>query len=311
MLVLDAEAVQAALDDEEELIAAMARAMWDLSAGRAWLPERVAAEVPERDGMLLAMPAYLPASTALVAKLVSLFPHNTEVPTHHALIGVFDPDDGHPLAVLDGEVITARRTAACCALATRILAREDASVLAILGTGVQARAHAHSLPYTREFSEVRIAGRTPEHVEALAEELGAVACESYEQALDGADVVCAATHSSEPVVRREWLSPGTHINSVGFTDGREVDGATVAEALLVVESRAAALAPFPSGSSDLLLAIDEGEIDHDHIHAELGELVAGTRPGRESDEQLTLYKSVGVAVQDAAAASMVLRRATA
>ena len=137
-----------------------------------------------------------------------------------------------------------------------------------------------------------------------------VACGSYAEAMAGADIVCATTHSVEPVVRREWLAPGAHVTSVGFNpDGRELDDATVADGLVVVESRAAALAPFPSGSTDLLGPIAAGLIGPDHIHAEIGELVLGTRPGRSSADQLTVYKSVGVAVQDAAAAALVLEAA--
>ena len=145
--------------------------------------------------------------------------------------------------------------------------------------------------------------------EALSAELEAevVALSTYAEALDGADLVAAATHALEPVVRRDWLTPGVHITSVGFNPaGREIDDATVAEALVCVESRQAALADFPAGSNDLLMPISRGVITADHVHAELGEIIAGTRPGRTSPEQITLYKSVGVAVQDAAAAALVV-----
>src|SRR3954464_10200348 len=209
--------------------------MVDLSAGRADVPERVGARVAERDGMLLAMPGYTPSANALAAKLVTLFPGNagTSVPTHQALIAVFDPDTGEPPAPLDGTAITATRTAAGSALATRLLAREDARTLAILGTGVQARSHALAVTRVRAFEELRVAGRTPGKVEALAEELGATldlpvrAAGSWAEACNGAEVICATTHPVEPVVRREWLAAGAHVNSVGFNpDGREVDDAT-------------------------------------------------------------------------------------
>ena len=264
------------------------------------------------------MPGYTPSAGALAAKLVSLFPGNagTSLPTHQAVVLVFDPATGQPLALLDGTTITEARTAAGSALATDLLARPDASVLAILGTGAQARAHAEAVVRVRPFREVRIAGRRPERAEELARDLrgelsvDVVAAPDVAAACAGADVVCAATHADEPVVRRELLAPGTHVTSVGYnTAGREVDAATVADALVVVESRAATLAPPPAGARDLLMAIEEGAIGPDHVHAELGELVAGTRPGRTSPEQLTLYKSVGVAVQDAAAAGLVLRAA--
>jgi ornithine cyclodeaminase len=262
------------------------------------------------------MPAYLPSAGALTTKLVSLFPKNVDRPTHQAVIVAFDPDDGRPAALLDGTAITAIRTGAGSALATRLLAREDAATLAILGTGVQARSHARAVSRVRLFGEVRVAGRSPAKTEALAEELAAEfdlpvrAAASWEEACEGADVVCATTHALEPVVRREWLAPGAHVTSVGYNpEGREVDDATVADALVVVESRAAALAPAPAGSPDLLEPIGRGVIAPDHVHAEIGELLAGSRPGRSSADRITLYKSVGVAAQDCAAAGLVLRRA--
>ena len=291
--------------------------MDDLSAGRASMPARIAAIVPERDALLAAMPAYLPSSGALATKLVSLFPRNTDRPTHQAVIVVFDSENGSPLALMDGEAITAARTAAGSALATDLLARKDAHVLAVIGTGVQARAHLRAVPRVRKFREVRVGGRHGEKAKALVEEArewlpraNLRMTTSYAQAEDGADVICAATHSADPVVRREWLKPGAHVNSVGYnTAGREVDGATFRDALVVVESRSATLAPPPAGSNDIAMAIAEGAMTREHVHAELGELVSGARPGRAEATQITLYKSVGVAVQDAAAAAMVLENA--
>lgn len=292
--------------DLDDLREAVAGAMADLSAGRASMPPRVAALVESRRALLGAMPAYLPSAGALTTKLVTLFPDNVDRPTHQALILAFDPETGTPLALMDGTYVTATRTAAGSALATSLLAREDARVLAVLGTGVQAHAHARAIPRVRAIDEIRIAGRSREKAEALAAELGpqARAVGSYEEALNGADVVAAATHSEDPVVRREWLASGTHVNSVGLNPtGREVDDATVADALLVVESRASALAPPPAGSPDL------AGIEAGRVHAELGELVAETKQGRSSADEITLYKSVGVAVQDAAAAALVLAKA--
>lgn len=317
MLVLTRRDVEALLD-LDALIDALAAAMADLSAGRASAPDRVAALVPGQEALLAAMPGYVPSPGVLMAKLVSLFPRNagTGLPTHQAVIAVFDPDTGAPAALLDGTAITAARTGACSALSARLLAREDATVLAILGAGVQARSHAHAMCRVRPIRQIRIAGRNPARVAGLAAQLSgelpvaAEAVPSYRDALDGADIACAATHTAEPVVQRSWLSPGTHITSVGFNPaGREIDDATIAAALVCVESRQAALAPFPAGSNDLLVPIQQGIITADHIHAELGELVAGRKPGRSSREQITLYKSVGVAVQDAAAAALVIAAA--
>jgi len=293
--------------------------MADLSAGHASMPNRVAALVAERQGMLAVMPGYAPSIGALTAKLVSLFPQNAggPLPTHQALIAAFDPATGEPVAIMDGTSITALRTGAGSALSTRLLARDDARVLTIIGTGVQARAHARTVPLVRDFDEVRVAGRTPDKAERLAEELRgqglpAEARPSFSDAIRGADVVCATTHALEPVVRREWLDSGTHVTSVGYNpNGREVDDATVADAFVTVESRTAALAPVPAGSNDLTQPISTGLIAADHIRAEIGELVAGTCPGRSSPDQITLYKSVGVAVQDAAAAKLLLSHAAA
>ncbi len=314
MLVLGRSQVEA-LIDMDALIAALAPAMADLSAGRASAPARIAALVPEREGFLAAMPGHVPSTGVLMSKLVSLFPHNarTPLPTHQAVIVVFDPSTGAPAALLDGTAITAARTGACSALSARLLAREDATVLAVLGTGVQARSHVRAMCRVRPVREVRIAGRDPGKAAALAAELSAVvdaevgAVPTYAEALDGAHIAAATTHAVEPVVRRPWLTPGVHVTSVGFNPaGREIDDATIAEALVCVESRQAALAPFPTGSNDLLSPIRDGVIPAEHVHAELGELVSGDRAGRTSPDQITLYKSVGVAVQDAVAAALVV-----
>src|SRR2546429_1768044 len=197
--------------------------MADLSAGRVSMPARIAAIVPERDALLAAMPAYLQSSGALATKLVSLFPRNTDRPTHQAVIVVFDADNGSPLALMDGEAITAARTAAGSALATDLLARTNAQVLAVIGTGVQARAHLRAVPRVREFREIRLAGRHGEKALALLDEargwlpraeLRMVT--SYSQAEDGADVVCAATHSPAPVWRPEWPWAGSRVTPAGY-----------------------------------------------------------------------------------------------
>jgi ornithine cyclodeaminase len=300
MLILTRSDVEELLD-LVELERALARAHAELSAGAASMPPRIAAWAKET-GLLGAMPAYLP-SAGLGCKLVTLFPGNTDRPTHQAAIMLFDPETGTPVVLMDGTYVTEARTAGSAALAARLLAREDAKVLAILGTGAQARAHAHAFAGVRDWSEIRIAGRDRAKAEELAAEVGATAAASFEQAVRGADVVAATTHSPDPVVHREWLAPGTHVSSVGATQaGGEVDPAIVADATLVVETRAA-LAPPPAGASEL------AGLDESAVHAELGELVSGTRPGRTTPIETTLYKSVGVAVQDLAAAALVLAAA--
>ena len=316
MLILSGAEVERLLD-LDRLVDALAGAMADLSAGRASMPPRVAARVPEEEGLLAVMPAHLPSARTLGAKLVAVFPRNERrgVPSHQALIASFDAASGTPLALMDGTYVTAARTAAGSALATRLLARPGASVLAILGTGVQAGSHARAVPRVmKAVEEVRIAGRTASKAEALAEQLRsrglpARAVGSFREAQSGADVVCSTTHSPDPVVRMEWLSPGAHVNSVGFNvEGREVDADAVAAALVVVESRSSALADPPAGANDLTWVIGEGRLDPDDV-VEVGELVTGARAGRTSDEQVTLYRSVGVAVEDVTAAALVLEAA--
>jgi alanine dehydrogenase len=302
MLVLTRTEVEALLD-LDALMDALAAAHVELSAGRASLPPRVAA-FAEEDGLLGAMPAYLP-SAGLGCKLVSVFPHNREQPSHQALIALFDPRTGVPVALMDGTHITAARTGASAALAARLLARPDARVLAILGTGVQARSHFHAFAGIRDWAEIRIGGRDTAKAEALADELGAVAASSFEDAVRGADVIAATTHSPEPVVHAGWVEPGAHVGSVGFAApaGFELDRALVEAAdVLAVESRESAFSAGPAGAPEL------AGIDPQRA-VELGELVAGTRPGRTSAEQLTVYKSVGIAVQDLAAAALVLAAA--
>ncbi len=296
MLVLS-QAEVAALLDVDLLLERLARAFVELSAGRASVPPRIAAFAP--DGLLGAMPGYVDG--VLAAKLVTLFPGHD--PSHQALIAVFDATTGTPTAVMDGTHITAVRTGASSAVATRVLAREDARVLTVIGAGVQGRSHLDAVGRVRRFDEVRVASRTLEHAQVLAQETGAVAVESLEEAVRGADVVCCCTHANEPVLSRDWLSPGAHVTSVGAAlDGPELDRETIGAGLLCVESRVA-FQPPPAGSFELQDLDPEATV-------ELGEVLAGTRPGRTSDEQITVYKSMGHAVEDAAAAALVLERAS-
>ena len=294
MLVLGREQVEALLD-VEELFERLEQAFVELSAGRASVPPRVAAHA--RDGFLAAMPGYI--GGVLEAKLVSVFPGHE--PSHQALIAVFDAETGAPRAVMDGTHITAVRTGASSAVAIRALAREDVRVLAVLGAGVQARSHLDAVRRMRDFDVVRVASRTHVHAEALAAESGATAVCSFEEAVRGADVVCCCTHADAPVLRRDWLDPGTHVCSVGVGDGPELDAETIHAGLLVVES-AAAFQPFPAGTHELS-GLDPS------LAIELGQILGGGHPGRTSEEQITVYKSMGHAVEDAAAAALVLERA--
>jgi ornithine cyclodeaminase/alanine dehydrogenase-like protein (mu-crystallin family) len=300
VLVLSQSDVASVLD-MSALIDAVEAAMVDLSSGLASVPPRVGAVVADRHAMLAAMPAYLPSSAALTTKLVSVFPENRDRPTHQAVICCFDPATGTPIALMDGTLVTAMRTAAGSASATRMLARTDGSVVAIVGSGVQADTHVRAL---RAIGMTRfvVAGRDARKVTAFAAEHSIDAAASVEEAVRTADVVCVTTHADAPVVAREWIRGGTHLNSVGYnTQGTgELDAATIRDAFVVVESRAAVFAPPPAGAVELLGVLDPSDV------AEIGE-----RPTRASDDQITVYKSVGVAVQDAAAASLVLAEACA
>jgi len=298
VLVLTRSDVEELLD-LDALMGALARAHEELSSGATSMPPRIAAMTAK--GLLGAMPAYLP-SAGLGCKLVTLFPGNTDRPSHQAAIVLFDPENGTPVALMDGTYITATRTAAAAALAARLLARADAKILAIIGTGVQAHTHARAFGAIRDWAEIRVAGRDPGKTAALAAELGARAT-SFEDAVRGADVVAAATHSAEPVVRAEWVAPGTHVSSVGYAvPGSELDPELVRAATIVVESRESSFAPPPGGAAELA-GVDPASV------AELGELVSGSRRGRATPVEITLYKSVGVAVQDLAAAALVLAAA--
>jgi ornithine cyclodeaminase/alanine dehydrogenase-like protein (mu-crystallin family) len=299
MLVLNRSEVEELLD-LDELVGVLARAHEELSSGATSMPARIAAMAEA--GLLGAMPAYSP-SAGLGCKLVTLFPHNTDRPTHQAAIVLFDPANGSPVALMDGTYVTAIRTAAAAALATQLLARDDAKVLALIGTGVQARSHARTFARVRNWTEIRVAGRDAANCETLAAELGATACPSFEEAVRGADVVAATTHSAYPVVRAEWVKPGTHVSSVGYNaPGSELDPELVRAATIVVESRDSAFSPPPGGAPELA-GVDPAAV------TELGELISGAKTGRRTPVEITLYKSVGVAVQDLAAAALVLAAA--
>jgi ornithine cyclodeaminase/alanine dehydrogenase-like protein (mu-crystallin family) len=314
MLVLTAADVRELLD-LDRLVDTLGVAMIDLSDGRVSMPPRVAAEVAGRHGMLATMPAFLPSANALVTKLVTLFPDNRDRPTHQAVIGCFDPETGTPLALMDGTYITAARTAAGSALATRLLACSTTAVVSVIGSGVQARAHARAMSRLPGVRRIQLAARDPDKRDLLLAQLAGDGVETspagdIEQAVRSADIVCLTTHSPEPVLHRDWLQPGTHINSVGYnTNGSgEVDLATIRDALIAVESRAAVLAAPPSGSVEIRSALDAGVVNQ-HDLVEIGELGTGRARGRSDERQLTLYKSVGIAAQDAAAASLVLEAA--
>jgi ornithine cyclodeaminase/alanine dehydrogenase-like protein (mu-crystallin family) len=296
MLILDEAAVRRSLS-MRDLIPAMEDALSALSQGRAVQPVRTMVPVVEHGGFLGSMPAHVGAQ--LGAKLVTFFPNNQGLPTHHALIVLFRPESGEPLVAMDGRLITEMRTGAVSAVATKWLARPDSRTLAILGSGVQAQSHLEALRLVRDFREVRV--WSPRNASAFAHRHAVQLAGSAEEAVRGADVVVVATTSRTPILRGEWLSAGTHVNAVGAPrpDWRELDDELLRDATLYVESREAA----SRESGDVIAA--------GTVFGEIGEVITGTRPGRRSEGEITLFKSVGVAVADLASAALVYRTASA
>jgi ornithine cyclodeaminase len=300
-----------------EAIAGMNDAFAQLSSGQATVPLRTQLPVPDRAGVALFMPAYLARSGDLAVKVVSVFPHNPEQgePTIHAAVLVLDASNGRPRALLEGASLTAIRTGAASGAATDLLARPDARVAAILGSGVQARTQLEAICTVRPIGEVRLYSLDKAGAETFIREMAGRGpipadirlCAGPAEAVQGADIICTATTSSTPVFDGRDLSPGTHINAVGaYTPAmQEVDAATIRRAVVVVDSRAAAMAE----AGDLIAPLEAGEITADHIVAELGEIVAGQKRGRTAPEQITYFKSVGIAVQDAVAARIALANA--
>ena len=302
ILLLNESEVQRLLDPDA-LLDQLSDGFRALSSGLVEAPKRIGVSVPDT-GFLLAMPAYQ-QGREITVKLVSLFHENQRrgIPAHQALICLFDPETGTPVSIMDGTSITALRTAGAAALSTRLLARTDTRVLAIVGAGVQGQAHLLMLPYVRPFTEIRIASRHFAHAEQLATtDARAHAVETAEQAVRGADVVCLCTNASEPVVSFDWLAPGMHVTSVGYAPpGGELDSKVLAAAHLFVETRLA-FEPPPAGCAELA-GLDPS------LGTELGEVLLGRRPGRQSPDEMTIYKAMGHACEDLAAASLVYHRA--
>lgn len=318
MLILNAEDVRRALP-MGVAIDAMKRAFAALTEGRAQVPLRATLPVPPREGTTLVMPAFVddPSSQALAVKVVSIFPRNRDrnLPLIHAAVLVLEAATGRTLAVLEGGTLTAIRTGAASGAATDLLARSDSRTVALLGSGVQARTQLEAVCTVRDIETVRVYSLDQPQAEELASEMaghGAIPHDvrcvaSPKEAVEAADIVCTATTSSTPVFDDSDLRSGVHINAIGSFQPhvQEIPAATVARALVVVDSRDAAL----EEAGDLIQPIEQGLIDGDPIHAELGELVLGRATGRPSESRITLFKSVGIAVQDAVAANAVLEEA--
>ena len=303
----------------EQAVEAMKSAFASFSSGEARVPLRTRLDVPAEDGAVLFMPSFVPPSGDLAVKIVSVFPGNPErgLPTIHALVLALDPETGRPIALFEGASLTALRTGAASGAATDLLARSDAAVLAVFGSGPQARTQATAVCCVRPIAEIRIFSFDAQGARAMADawagpggiQAAVRIARSPEEALDRADVVCTATTSRTPVFPDRAVRPGTHINAIGaFTpEMQEIDPDTIVRARLFVDSRQAVLAE----AGDLIVPIRQGRLSESAIVAELGEVAAGKHPGRSSRDEITLFKSVGLAVQDSVAAGAILRRAEA
>jgi ornithine cyclodeaminase/alanine dehydrogenase-like protein (mu-crystallin family) len=297
--------------DMEGCIEAMERALAGLARGEVHMPQRPVVRPPDETTLLGLMPVYSRGPRPVYAlKAVCVAPDNAArgLDPHQGTVTLFDGLTGHVRAVMNASPITAIRTAACSAVATKLLAREDARELAVIGAGHQARAHVAAMLSVRSFDRIRIVSRELEHASALADETqGAEAVDSGEEAVRDADVVVTVTSSSEPVLRREWLKEGVHINAVGacVPSARELDTATVVDSSFFVDLREAA----ENEAGDYLAPLREGAIGSDHIRAEIGQVLTGAKPGRTSPDEITVFESLGLAVEDLAAAEYVVRRA--
>ncbi len=293
-----------------ECIGVMEEALASLARGEVTNPLRNVVRGSGASGFLGLMPAYRGGGTPLYAlKEVCVFPGNPArgLDTHLGAVLLHSGETGQLMGVMNASAITAIRTAAVSAVATRLLARENARSLAIIGAGVQGRTHLEAIPLVRDIDDIRIVSRTRGKAEALAGK-GVRVVESVEEAVRGADIIVTATSSREPVMKREWIADGVHINAVGssIAVARELDGATVAAASLFVDRRESTV----NESGDYLAALREGAIDEGHIRGEIGDILIGKTSGRTSPNEITLFKSLGLAVEDLASAEFLFERAS-
>lgn len=304
-----------------ECVELMAETLAELARGEAQQPLRSALWLPDRRGLLGTMPAGIPprgaAPGVLALKVLTVFPRNWEQgeETHLGFVLLFEAEAGRPVALLDAASITAIRTAAVSAVATRLLAREDAGDLALLGSGTQAASHLEALRAVRPLSRVRVWSRRPESARRFAAEeserwgLPVEAVATPEAAVEGADLVCTVSAAKEPVLAGRWLAPGCHVNAVGACtpNARELDTEAIRRARVVVDAQESAW----NEAGDLLIPLRQGEVDESCVAGELGEVVIGTVRGRSSDSEITIFKSLGLGVEDAAAARHVYLAALA
>lgn len=300
----------------KDCIAVMRDALTSLARGDVFQPLRTIIRPPKLDGLMGLMPSFISGErTAIGLKAISVFPGNAAKgkDIHQGVVLLLSPETGELMAMMNASAITAIRTAAVSAVATDLLTNPDAGELAIIGVGVQARSHLKAMSEVRPIKRCRVAARNIERAQAFASEMQdkfsfpIEAVNSVQEALKGSDLIVTATTSSEPVLKREWISPGAHINAVGAStpNAREIDSETMASASLYVDRRESTI----NESGDYLFALQDGAITADHIRAEIGELLIGEKPGRTSPNEITLFKSLGLAVEDVAAANFLYNKA--
>ncbi|MBI5564553.1 MAG: ornithine cyclodeaminase family protein [Chloroflexi bacterium] len=299
-----------------DCITVMMDALMALARGQVHLPLRMVVRPPEAAGVLALMPAYVSGENAAFGiKIIGVFTGNPALgkDSHQGAVLLLSGETGEPLALMNASAITAIRTAAVSGVATRVLARAESGDLAIIGSGVQAKSHLAAMTCVRPIRRVRVVSRNPAHAQQFVRDVRDVyafpieAVGTIEAAVRDADLIVTATSSSEPVLKREWVSHGAHLNIVGASQSfaREVDSATMAASSLFVDRRESTI----NESGDYLFALREGAITADHIRAEIGEVLVGARPGRINPDEITLFKSLGLAIEDLAAAEHVYREA--
>lgn len=299
-----------------DCIGVIDRAMRVVSRGGAQLPLRIGAKVPGRSSLCAVMPGYLEQPASLGAKVIAVNPENAQrgLSSHMGVVVLFDSERSVPIAIVDATAITGLRTAAASAVATNALARADAEDLAVLGTGEQAEAHVHAVTQVRKLRSIRVWGRSKEKAAAFAAREGAVlgraitVCETVEQAVTGASIVCTTTSSREPILKGLWIGRGTHVNLVGASsiDAREADESLVMKSSFFVDFLPSALAQAGELQAALPLGV---QAKQQHIRGEIGAVLNGTVPGRTQPDEITVYKSLGIAAQDLATAHAVYERA--
>ncbi len=300
----------------EECITVMEQALIALAKGQVHMPLRMVVRPPDAAGLMGLMPSYMSGEKPVYGlKAVSVFPQNTTIgkDAHQGSVMLFNGETGELLALMNASAITAIRTAAVSGVATKLLARKDAGDLALIGSGIQARSHLAAMACVRPIRRVRVASRDVKHAAKFAEDMRAhylfpiEAVGSVEAAVRDADLIVTATTAREPILKREWVKPGAHLNVVGSSipTTREVDTATIAASSLFVDRRESTL----NEAGDYLFAMRDGAIGPEHILAEIGEVLMGAKPGRASPDEITLFKSLGLAVEDLASAEHVYRKA--